>query len=87
MGSGVASMFAFAPLVPNLAKGLGANAVVMLLPLQNAASLGRLVSPISAVIIAVAGIANISPLDLVKRNSVPVLVTFLVSTIAILILH
>lgn len=87
MGSGVASMFAFAPLVPNLAKGLGANAVTMLLPLQNAASVGRLLSPISAVIIAVAGIANISPLELVKRNSVPVLVTFLVSTVAILILH
>ncbi len=87
MGSGVAAMFAFAPLVPSFAKDLGANAVTMLLGMQNAASLGRLLSPISAVMIAVAGIANISSFDLVKRTSVPVIATFLTSVIAILIIH
>lgn len=87
MGSGVASMFAFAPLVPNFAKELGGNAVTMLLGMQNAASVGRLLSPISAVMIAVAGIANISSFDLVKRTAVPVIVTFVTSTICILVLH
>ncbi|MCF0157178.1 MAG: C4-dicarboxylate transporter DcuC [Veillonella sp.] len=87
MGSGVASMFAFAPLVPNFAKELGGNAVTMLLGMQNAASVGRLLSPISAVMIAVAGIANISSFDLVKRTSVPVIMTFITSTICILIFH
>lgn len=87
MGSGVASMFAFAPLVPNFAADLGGNATTILLGMQNAASVGRLLSPISAVMIAVAGIANISSFDLVKRTSVPVIVTFITSTIAIWIIH
>jgi DcuC family C4-dicarboxylate transporter len=87
MGSGVASMFAFAPLVPNFAADLGGNATTILLGMQNAASVGRLLSPISAVMIAVAGIANISSFDLVKRTSVPVIVTFITSTIAILLIH
>ena len=34
MGSGVASMFAFSPLVPNFAKELGGNAITMLLGMQ-----------------------------------------------------
>ena len=87
MGSGVASMFAFSPLVPNFAKELGGNAITMLLGMQNAASVGRLLSPISAVMIAVAGVANISSFDLVKRTAVPVLITFITSTICILIFH
>lgn len=87
MGSGVASMFAFAPLVPNFAANLGGNATTILLGMQNAVSVGRLLSPISAVMIAVAGIANISSFDLVKRTSVPVIVTFITSTIAIWIIH
>ncbi len=87
MGSGVASMFAFSPLVPNFAKELGGNAVTMLLGMQNAASVGRLLSPISAVMIAVAGVANISSFDLVKRTCVPVIVTFITSTICILLFH
>lgn len=87
MGSGVASMFAFAPLVPSFAKELGAQATPMLLAMQNSASLGRLLSPISAVMIAVAGMANVSSVDLVKRTSVPVIITFIASVIAIVILY
>lgn len=87
MGSGVAAMFSFAPLVPGFASGLGGNAVTMLQAIQNSASLGRLLSPITAVIVAVAGIANVSNVDLVKRNSVPVLVCIITSLLSILILH
>jgi len=87
MGSGVASMFAFSPLIPTIAGGLGANAAAMLLPMQNAASLGRIISPISAVVIAVASIANVSPVDLVKRNLMPVVISLLVSTVCALIFN
>lgn len=87
MGSGVAAMFSFAPLVPGFAQGLGGNAVTMLQAIQNSASLGRLLSPITAVIVAVSGIANVSNVDLVKRNSVPVLVCIITSMLAVLILH
>lgn len=86
MGSGVAAMFSFAPLVPGFAQGLGGNTVTMLQAIQNSASLGRLFSPITAVIVAVAGIAGVSPVDLVKRNSVPVLTCILTSLLAVLIM-
>lgn len=87
MGSGVASMFAFSPLVPGFAKELGAEATPMLLAMQNSASVGRLLSPISAVIIAVSGMANISSVDLVKRASVPAIITFITSIICIILFY
>ena len=87
MGSGVAPMFAFSPLLPDIAKGLGGNLVQMLLAVQNSASLGRLMSPITAVIVAVSGLARLNPVDLVKRNSVPVVVSMIVSFVCGLTLH
>lgn len=87
MGSGVAAMFSFAPLVPGFAHGLGGSAIAMLQAIQNSASLGRLLSPITAVIVAVAGIANVSNVDLVKRNSVPVIVCIVTSLVSVLIMH
>lgn len=83
MGSGVAAMTAFAPLVPAFAKTVGLIPVTTLLCMQNAGSLGRLVSPISAVMIAVALVAEISPMELVKRNSVPVAMAMITSMLAI----
>ncbi len=87
MGSGVAPMFAFSPLLPDIAKGLGGSLVEMMLAVQNSASLGRLMSPITAVIVAVSGLAKLNPVDLVKRNSVPVIVSMIVSMICSLTLH
>ena len=86
MGSGVAAMFSFAPLIPGFANGLNGNAVTMLQAIQNSASLGRLLSPITAVIVAVAGIADVSTVDLIKRNSVPVITCIITSMLAIFIL-
>jgi len=83
MGSGVAPLFSFIPLIPDLARSLGAKPVALMLPMQNGTCLGRLLSPITAVIVAVSSIAAISPFELVKRNSVPVLVSFVTSTLAI----
>lgn len=85
MGSGVAATFAFAPLVPEFAKALGGDAIAILQSMQNSASLGRLISPITAALIAAAGIANISVVDVVKRNTVPVIVCAIVNLISILL--
>ena len=86
MGSGVAATFAFAPLVPDFAQALNGNPVVILQAMQNSASLGRLISPITAALIATAGIAGISVVDLVKRNIVPVVVCAIVNVIAIIMI-
>lgn len=74
MGSGNAPFFSFASLVPNIAAGLNVPAVAMIMPMHFATSLARGMSPITAVIVVTAGIADVSPFDVVKRTAFPILV-------------
>ena len=71
MGSGNASFFSFGPLVPSIATQIGMQGSKMILPMQLSASMGRAVSPIAGVIIAISEIAGVSPMDLAKRNFIP----------------
>lgn len=48
-------------------------AIVMLMPMQLAAGIARSISPITAVIVAVAGISGVSPFDVVKRTAAPMI--------------
>ncbi|SFG17333.1 C4-dicarboxylate transporter DcuC [Prevotella sp. KH2C16] len=71
MGSGNASFFSFGPLVPDIAAKVGMKPVDMLLPMQLSSSMGRAISPIAGIIVAVAEVAGVKPNDLVKRNAIP----------------
>lgn len=71
MGSGNAPFFAFSALAPAVSEKLGMHAVLMLLPMQFAAGIARNVSPITAVVVAVSGISQISPVEVAKRSAVP----------------
>lgn len=71
MGSGNASFFAFAPLVSKVAESMSIPGIRLLLPMQLASSMGRAASPISGVIIATSGIAGVNPLDVARRNALP----------------
>ena len=71
MGSGNAPFFAFAALTPAVASASGIAPVLFLLPMHFAASIARTCSPITAVIVVSAGMANVSPFDLVKRTAIP----------------
>ena len=86
MGSGNAAFLSFATLAPDVAKSFGVPAVNLLLPMNFAASMGRSMSPIAAVVIACAGIAKISPFEVVKRTSVPMVGAFIVGLALHLIL-
>ncbi len=86
VGSGNAAFLSFATLAPDVAKSFGVPAVAMLLPMNFAASMGRSMSPIAAVVIACAGIAKISPFEVVKRTSVPMIGAFIVGMALHLIL-
>ncbi len=77
MGSGNAAFFAFAPLVPKIALKFGIKTTSMILPMNLAASMGRTVSPVAGVIIATSEIAGVSPLDIVKRNLIPLVVALI----------
>jgi len=72
MGSGNASFLSFGELVPSIAEKFNIAPVKLLLPMQETSSLARTASPITAVIIAVAGLAEVAPFDLVKRTMVPI---------------
>lgn len=71
MGSGNAAFFSFGPLMPGIATHLGIPTYVMVLPSQLASSMGRSASPIAGVIVAIAGVAGASPIELAKRNLLP----------------
>ena len=85
MGSGNAAFFAFGPMIPLIASKFGitdpAGIASMILPIQLLASMGRGVSPISAVVVAVGGSTNTNTMDMVKRTMIPILTTAVVMII------
>ncbi|MGO3041557.1 C4-dicarboxylate transporter DcuC [Ancrocorticia populi] len=85
-GSGVGAFSAFSGLVPNIANGLGGSAVALITPMEFASGLFRSMSPISGVVIAVAGGVGISPMDVVRRTVLPMAVGVIVMTTFSLIL-
>lgn len=81
-GSGNAPFYAFVELIPKLASQMGINPAYLVIPMLQASNLGRTLSPVSGVVVAVAGMAKISPFEVVKRTSVPVLVGLVVVIVA-----
>lgn len=70
-GSGVAAFFAFSGLAPAIAAKFGVSAVTMVLPMQLMAGMGRAISPVAGVIIAVSKAGECSPFEIVRRTMVP----------------
>ena len=72
-GSGNAALFSFAGMIPGIAGRMNVGIIPLILPAQLAGGLFRSVSPVAGVIIAVAGAAGVTPFDIVKRTSVPMI--------------
>lgn len=70
-GSGVAAFFSFSGLAPNIADKFGESAVSMILPMQLMAGMGRAISPVAGVIIAVSKAGECSPFMIVRRTLIP----------------
>ncbi|MBS0972414.1 C4-dicarboxylate transporter DcuC, partial [Serratia rubidaea] len=81
-GSGNAPFYAFVELIPKLAAQMSVNPAYLVIPMLQASNLGRTLSPVSGVVVAVAGMAKISPMEVVKRTSVPVIVGLIVVIVA-----
>lgn len=85
-GSGNAPFYAFVELAPSLAAKMGLNPAFLIIPMLQASNLGRTISPVSGVIVATSGMAQISPFEVVKRTSIPViagLVTVIIGTLVL----
>ena len=81
-GSGNAPFYAFVELIPKLANQMGANPAYLTTPMLQASNIGRSLSPVSGVVVAVSGMAKISPFEVVKRISVPMIVGMIVVIVA-----
>ncbi len=81
-GSGNAPFYAFVELIPKLAAHMGINPAYLTIPMLQASNIGRSLSPVSGVVVAVSGMAKISPFEVVKRISVPMLVGLIVVIVA-----
>lgn len=81
-GSGNAPFYAFVELIPKLAAQMNINPAYLVIPMLQASNLGRTLSPVSGVVVAVSGMAKISPFEVVKRTSIPVLVGLAVVIVA-----
>lgn len=73
-GSGSAAFVSFSNLGSELSAAAGVKSVLMLVPMQHAAGFGRSLSPVAAVVIAVAVAANVSPFAVLKRAAIPCVV-------------
>lgn len=72
-GSGTALFFAMVPLMVPLAAAAGISVLAISVPMGLAGNLLRAVSPVSAVVMIVAGTIKKEPLEIVKRTSVPMI--------------
>lgn len=85
MGSGNAAFFSFSAMVPSIATSMKIPALALLLPMQIMTSFGRVVSPIAGAIVAIAGIAEVSPVAIVKRTAIPMVVAAAINIIFVFI--
>ena len=75
MGSGVASFMSFVEIAPDIASKFAISKISVMLPMQMGSSIGRSMSPIAAVIVAIAGIAGLKTTEVVRRTVVPMMVS------------
>jgi len=61
-------------MVPKIAKDMGVNPVALVLPMHQASTIARPLSPVAGVVVAIAAMLKMNPLELVKRASVPCIV-------------
>ncbi|MBE3655963.1 anaerobic C4-dicarboxylate transporter DcuC [Vibrio navarrensis] len=85
-GSGNAPFYAFVELAPSLAAKMGINPAFLIIPMLQASNLGRTISPVSGVVVATSGMAHLSPFEVVKRTSVPVLAGLITVIIGTMVL-
>lgn len=87
MGSGNAPFYAFAPLVPDFAQQFGVSTFLLMMPMQLSTGLARVMSPITAVVVAVAGCSGINPFALIRRTAIPMTGGLIVMVITTIILN
>lgn len=87
MGSGNAPFYAFSPLMPDFAQQFGVSTILLLMPMQLSTGMARNMSPITAVVVAVAGCSGISPFALIRRTAIPMIGGLIVMVVTTILLN
>ncbi|WP_196596230.1 C4-dicarboxylate transporter DcuC [Pectinatus frisingensis] len=85
MGSGNAAFFSFVALAPKIAESIGISSLNLILPMQIMTSFGRVCSPITAAIVAISGVADVNPIQVVKRTCIPMAAAAVINIIFLFI--
>lgn len=75
-GSGVGAFSSFAALAPDVASGLGGSAASFVNPMQLSCGIMRSISPVAGAMIAMAGAVGVTPVALIRRTFIPMMVGF-----------
>ena len=67
--------------MPSFAASAGMNAMLLAIPMQFVSHLVKSISPVSPTVIIISSMMNVSPVGLIKRTIVPVLIGMLLSII------
>ncbi len=78
VGSGVSFFTAISPLLLDISTNLGISTFTLTMTMQLIAGFARTASPIAIVVITISELAGVSPLELAKRNIIPMLTVSLV---------
>lgn len=77
-GSNGASFYPLVEMVPKIAKDMGVNPVALVLPMHQASTIVRPLSPVAGVVVALSAMLKMNPMELIKRASVPSIVGLIV---------
>lgn len=80
-GGGLSVFYATIALIPAIASAAGIAGYQIALPMQMVANLGRSISPVAAVIVIISSMMKVSPMQIIKRTSVPVFTGIIVCMI------
>ena len=85
-GSNGASFYPLVEMVPKIAKDMGVNPVTLVLPMHQASTIARPMSPVAGVVVAISAMLKMNPMELVKSASVPCIVGLIVHHISVFVL-
>lgn len=85
MGTSAAPFYSLLPFVPVLCQQYNLEATSVLVVMQYSAGIGRSMSPISAVLLTTSASGCVSPIDVAKRNFIPMLIAFITMLITVML--
>lgn len=88
VGSGVSLFSSILPLLPELAATIGVSTLALTVSMQLITGIARIASPIAIIVLTITKLAGVSPIPLIKRNIIPMLVvSFSVMIIGYFFIH